>query len=578
VEQHARHPRILSETVDTYVLLRAFVDELARCGVRHAATSPGSRSTPLVLTLVRDGRLRCASHVDERCGGFYALGAAKATGVPAVVACTSGTAAANFLPAVVEAHEAGVPLVVLTADRPPELREVGAGQTIDQLKLFGSATRWFVELGTHAATPARLRWVRQLACRVVASALGTGGGRPGPVHVNVPLREPLVTDAPLPADPTGRPDGRPFTQIPLPAPARGGAPGRLAELAARARRPLLIAGRAEHQDLTELGSAASALRWPLLADPLSRARRGTAAIAHYDALLRQDPDRLGRPDLVVRVGDLPTSKPLRLWLEALGRDVPQVAFGPNGVWHDPAGTLQALLEGDPAGELGALDTPAPAAWLEGWRAADAAAARAIDAALGGGLSEPAAARELATLLPADGTLVVAASMPVRDVETFWPALPGPPRVLSNRGANGIDGTTSTAFGVAAATEGPTVLLIGDVALAHDLGGLLAARRLDVPLTVVVLDNGGGGIFDFLAVATQRDAFEEHVATPTGLDVEQIAALFHTHYVAPRDVAGLRAAVQEALAAPRVTLVHVRSDRAQNVALHRRCWEAVRAAA
>src|SRR3954471_4215105 len=189
---------------DTYLGLRAFVDELARCGLRAACTSPGSRSTPLVLSLAREPRIRSFSHLDERAAGFFALGVAKASGVPAALACTSGTAAAHFAPAVIEAHEARVPLLVLTADRPPELREVGAGQTIDQIKLYGSAAKWFFEVGTHDATPERLRWMRTLACRAYWTA---ATGRPGPVHLNFPLREPLVPPDDLPSDASGRSDG-----------------------------------------------------------------------------------------------------------------------------------------------------------------------------------------------------------------------------------------------------------------------------------------------------------------------------------------------------------------------------------
>ncbi len=205
---------------DSYLLLRALCDELARCGMEHACTSPGSRSTPVVLSLVREPGIRCWSHIDERCAGFFALGAAKASGVPVAVACTSGTAAANLAPAVIEAHQARVPLIVLTADRPPELRDVGAGQTIDQLKLYGDAAKWFVELGTHEATPERLRWIRALACRAYWTALG---GRPGPVHLNIPLREPLVLDGPLPDD-SGRPDGRPWISVRRPTPRSAAAP------------------------------------------------------------------------------------------------------------------------------------------------------------------------------------------------------------------------------------------------------------------------------------------------------------------------------------------------------------------
>jgi 2-succinyl-5-enolpyruvyl-6-hydroxy-3-cyclohexene-1-carboxylate synthase len=557
--------------LDTHVLLRAFVDELVRSGVRHACTSPGSRSTPLVLALVRDGRLRVHSHVDERAAAFFALGIAKATGTPAAITCTSGTAAANFLPAVVEAHEAGVPLLVLTADRPPELREVGAGQAVDQLKLYGSAVRWFFEVGTHDAGAEP--WMRALGCRAVHATLGANG-RPGPVHLNFPLREPLVAPPELPAGRGGRPDGAPWLARPAASPAVAD----LSDWVTAHPRGVVVAGRAEHGQpaLAEaLAGFAAAAGWPLLADPLSWARRGPAAVAHYDALLRDDAFASAqRPTAVLRAGDLPTSKPLRAWLAGLDAD--QRAFDPEGVWHDPHSTLSVVLDGDPAATLDAIAAQRrDPAWLETWTAADAAAGAAIDAALGDELGEPRIARALCALLPHDATLFVASSMPVRDVETFMSARADPPRVLAHRGANGIDGTVAAAFGAAAAGDGPVALLIGDVALAHDLGALLAAKRLGLALTIVLVDNAGGGIFEFLPVAGATDAFEEHVATPTGLDAERVAALFGLDHVAPTGSAGFAAAVTAALASDRTTLVHVRTDRKRNVAEHRAVWEAVR---
>ncbi|MEA2123731.1 MAG: 2-succinyl-5-enolpyruvyl-6-hydroxy-3-cyclohexene-carboxylate synthase, partial [Solirubrobacteraceae bacterium] len=287
---------------DTYLGLRAFVDELARCGVTHACTSPGSRSTPLVLSLARDERLTVTSHIDERAGAFYALGVAKATGRPAVLACTSGTAAANYAPAVIEAYEARVPLLVLTADRPPELRDVGAGQTIDQVKLYGRAAKWYLEVDEAPATEDRMRFLRRLACRATWTATS---GRAGPVHLNFSLREPLVLDEPLPgAEPGGggRKDGRAWTEQYPAAPA-------VPDLQLGGRYPILVAGRMEALgDGDAVAAFAARHRWPLLADPLSGARRGEAAIAHYDALLRVPKWGEGfAPDLVVRVGDLPTS-------------------------------------------------------------------------------------------------------------------------------------------------------------------------------------------------------------------------------------------------------------------------------
>ncbi|HEY2772394.1 MAG TPA: 2-succinyl-5-enolpyruvyl-6-hydroxy-3-cyclohexene-1-carboxylic-acid synthase [Solirubrobacteraceae bacterium] len=550
---------------DTYMLLRAFCDELARCGMEHACTSPGSRSTPLVLSLVREPRIRCWSHIDERCSGFFALGAAKATAAPVAVTCTSGTAAANLVPAVIEAHEARVPLIVLTADRPPELREVGAGQTIDQIKLYGGAVKWFFEVGVHDATPQNLRWFRALACRAYLTA---SQGRPGPVHLNFPLREPLVLDGPLPEDPTGTPDGSPWISIrtetphgapPPPLPARG----------------IVVAGRHERDRDLGLSVARFAERagYPLFADPLSGARHGPAAIARYDLLLRDD-ELVGQfpPELILRVGDLPTSKPLRQWLDRHAR-VRQIALDPENAWQDPASVVAEIVVADPRATLDAWapDRPPDPDWLARWRDADDAADAAIASELSAGeLSEPLVAARLGEWLGPDAALFVASSMPIRDVELYFPAAPAAPRVLSNRGANGIDGTVSSAFGVAAAQTAPVVLLIGDVALAHDIGGLLAARRLKLALTIVLLNNDGGGIFHFLPVAGEGDAFEEHVATPHGLEFAHAAALYGLEHRRVDTAGGLEAAVRESVAANDATrIIEVHTDREANLVLHRR---------
>jgi 2-succinyl-5-enolpyruvyl-6-hydroxy-3-cyclohexene-1-carboxylate synthase len=620
----------MSPTTDTYALLRAFVDELVRCGMRAACTSPGSRSAPLVLSLAGEPRLSCYSHVDERCAGFFALGLAKASGLPVAVACTSGTAAAELLPAAVEAREARVPLLLLSADRPAELRENGAGQAIDQLKLFGGAAKWFVEVGVHTAGNAQLRWMRTLACRAYWTALE---GTPGAVHLNFPLREPLVSEEPLPEDSSGRPDGAPYVcRTPVRAAEAtvgtdAGTPAStLRELVAGSRRGIVIAGRDERQ--TGLGAAAARFAatagWPLLADPLSGARRGDAAIAHYDALLRDKAFAASlTPDLVLRVGDLPVSKPLRTWLADLD-GVRQLALDPEGAWQDPASVLSdslaldapatlmeladSLTDSTAADTTGAVASP-PADgperdWLASWRSADERTAEAILGALGDGeLSEPSVAAELGVLLPERATLFVASSMPVRDIETFWPARADPPRVLCNRGANGIDGTVSSAFGAAAHEPGPVVLLIGDVALAYDIGGLLAHTRLGLKLTIVLLDNDGGGIFDFLPVSSasvarahvvdagrqrtaeaaaetngEQDIYTRHIATPTGLDFAAVAASYGLAHELVGTTSQLRTALERALSPDAgSTIVHMRSERARNVELHRRVWGAVSAA-
>jgi 2-succinyl-5-enolpyruvyl-6-hydroxy-3-cyclohexene-1-carboxylate synthase len=559
----------LTAPADTHLLLRAFVDELVRCGLAGACTSPGSRSTPLVTALVRDGRVPAWSHIDERTAGFFALGAARASGRPVAVTCTSGTAAAHLHPAVIEAWEAGVPLLVLTADRPPELRGVAAGQTIDQLGLFGSSAKWFFEVGNHEASAERLRWMRTLACRAHWTATS---GRPGPVHLNFPLREPLVLGEELPGDEPGgggRADGAPWVSCAsLPAPSVTAADAGAGE--AVGGRGVVVAGRSAGVQDAEVQAFARALRWPILADALSGARHGEQAVAHYDALLRDDAfAQAHRPDVVVRVGDLPTSKPLRSWLAGL--DAHQVAVAWPGAWPDPAGVLDAV---SPHALPMRSFEPADEGWLASWRQADERAAGAIAAVLGEDLSEPRVAALLGASLPADATLVVASSMPVRDIETFAGVREDAPRVLANRGANGIDGTIATALGVAAVDDGPVVLLIGDVALAHDIGSLAAAGRLGQAITIVLLDNGGGGIFEFLPVAGQQEIFEAHVATPPGLDVEAVARAFGCAYAAVGDVPGFTAALTDALGAPRTTILHVRTDRRANVALHRAVWAAV----
>ncbi len=280
---------------------------------------------------------------------------------------------------------------------------------------------------------------------------------------------------------------------------------------------------------------------------------------------------------MIRVGDLPTSKPLRAWLASLGEDVGQLALDPDNAWQDPDAVVSEIDGGDPAAALRGLSTARDPDWLDAWLAADDVAAAALAAALGDELSEPLVCARLGEWLPERSTLFVAASMPIRDVELYLPARRELPRVLSNRGANGIDGTVSAAFGVAAAgePERPVTLLIGDVALAHDIGGLLAARRLGLELTIVLLNNDGGGIFHFLAVSGEGDAFEQHVATPHGLDFEQVAALYGFAYERPTDAAQLQAALARGRGGCR--LIEVRTDRVENLALHRRAAEMALAA-
>jgi 2-succinyl-5-enolpyruvyl-6-hydroxy-3-cyclohexene-1-carboxylate synthase len=532
----------------TYAPLQAFVDELARCGMRHAVTCPGSRNAPLALTLAQEPRIEAVSVIDERSAGFFALGMAKASGRPAAIACTSGTAAANLHPAVVEAWEARVPLIVLTADRPPELREVGAGQAIDQIRLYGSAAKWFVEVGNHEPGRETAIHHRALACRAWWTA---GGGRPGPVHLNFGLREPLAPEPePLdPADWAGRPDGRPWTGLREHASApHADDVHALAARIASSPRGAIVAGPTSEAIAAPAARLAAECGWPLLAEPTSGARCGdhdrSHVVAHYDVLLRVERfAQEHRSELVLRVGDTPTSKPLRAWLAAS----PQVVLDPHGAWNEPTRRAELLLHAAPAPTLDALAAAIELRsgqrdpdWLASWRAADAKVPSALAAS-----PDPFEPKELARLEPSlpEGAIVwVSSSMPIRDVEACFPQSPKRLRFLANRGANGIDGVVSSAAGAALATGAPTWLLTGELALLHDVGGLLAARRAGVELNIVCLNNGGGAIFDFLpvAAAADRDAYEEHIATPAGVELQAIA--------------------------PEIT--EIRTDRAANVRLHR----------
>jgi 2-succinyl-5-enolpyruvyl-6-hydroxy-3-cyclohexene-1-carboxylate synthase len=540
----------------TYAPLQAFVDELVRCGLRHAVTCPGSRNAPLALTLAGRPEVQAVSVLDERCAGFFALGMAKASGRPVAVTCTSGTAAANLHPAVIEAWEARVPLIVLTADRPPELREVGAGQSIDQVKLYGSAVNWFVEVGTHEPGRETAIHHRALACRAYWTA---AGDRPGPVHLNFPLREPLAPEPePLDsADWAGRPDGRPWTELRqhTSAPHADDVQELAARIAAEPRGAIVCGPTAE--DVAEPAARlAAACGWPLLAEPTSGVRCGphdrSHVVAHYDVLLRVEGFAAAHaPGLLLRVGDMPTSKPLRAW----AADAAQVVLDPHAAWHEPTRKAELLLRSAAAPTLDALAAAVEVRaqttgkeWLDGWRAADAVVPEALAEAPDA--FEPKLLAALEPELP-DGAIVwLSSSMPVRDVEACFPQSPKRLRFLANRGANGIDGVVSSAAGAALAANAPAWLLTGELALLHDVGGLLAARRAEADLQVVCINNGGGAIFDFLPLAEHADPalYEEHIATPSRAD---LAAL-----------------------APEIR--EIRTDRRTNVEWHRRLVEAVAA--
>jgi 2-succinyl-5-enolpyruvyl-6-hydroxy-3-cyclohexene-1-carboxylate synthase len=613
-------------------------DELARCGLREVVIAPGSRSTPLALAfdaLDRAGRVRLHVRIDERSASFTALGLAKASGRPVAVVCTSGTAAANFHPAVIEADESAIGLLLLTADRPPELRGTGASQTVDQVKLYGSAVRWYAETGVPERLPGMAGYWRSLACRAWAHAAGALGTRPGPVHLNIPLRDPLVPDAapPWPESLAGRPDGAPWTRV--------SAAAVVAEPLALpwAERGVVVCGDGDY-DAAALVALAELAGWPVLAEPSSGARRGPNALTGYQYLLAS-PEFMAahRPDVVISAGRPGLSRPQSALLR-LGRDeappVRQVvvAQGP-GMWADPqraATDVAAAIRlaggpgAGPAGTTGPVRAEAGSAgsaaaggrWLDEWRRADAAATSAADAVLDAwrdgvvpaaadqSLSEPEVARELVAALPERALLWCGNSLSVRDVDLLLPARTDI-RVIASRGASGIDGTFSAAAGAALAhaADHPGAVefaLIGDLSLLHDAPGLAIGPGEPRPdLCVVVVNNDGGGIFEGLEPArfgggvagrpageaaggagaadgsavgpAALTVFERTFGTPHGASLERLAAAFGIPYTLAGRPGDVAKAVAATVSGTGPRIVEARTGRAANADLRARMRDA-----
>ena len=548
---------------DTGVLNATFcatlVDEWVRSGLTDAVVCPGSRSTPMAVALASEDRVRVHVHHDERSGAFMALGLARVSGRAAVVLSTSGTAAVEFHPAVVEADLDRVPLLVLTADRPPRLRGVGAPQTIDQVDLYGSAVR----SSTDAPLPT---WENSGGWRALARQTwwATNGSDPGPVHCNLPFDEPLL-GAPGPLPPL---DDALHVVVDLGDPVVH--PGSLPACG------LIIAGNGI-DDPDEVLRLADALGWPVIADPRSGCRRPHRnVIAHADSLFRS-PGAQDRIEMVIRFGGLPASKVVGEWIASAA--VPHVHVDPSGTVNDPAGTVTNRVRQSASSYAASVrqlvDGAPDQAWVDLWRRCDDAVDSSIDRTLDefDTVTEPGVARHTVRSIPSGGALVVSSSMPIRDVEWFGSARDGL-TVYSNRGANGIDGVVSTAVGVALAGQ-PTALLIGDVAFLHDTNGLLGLKDRRVSLCVVVVDNDGGGIFSFLPQASALDdrQFELLFGTPHGVD---LALLAHAHglpVLEALDDEAVEAAVDAALTAGGVHVVLARSSRSQNVLVHDRLQKA-----
>ncbi|MEM8532646.1 MAG: 2-succinyl-5-enolpyruvyl-6-hydroxy-3-cyclohexene-1-carboxylic-acid synthase [Chloroflexota bacterium] len=576
------------QTLHTFV--GALVDEMVRSGVTHFCICPGSRSTPLALTIARHPDARIWMHLDERSAAFFALGMAKASGQPVALVCTSGTAAANFLPAIVEASLARVPLVVLTADRPHELRDCGAPQTIDQIGLYGNHVKWFVDLPIPEATPNLVRYARTVAGRAVATSRIAAAG---PVHLNCPYREPLVPLTDTQPTESERANQQPYVQVTT-APRLPDAASitRLAKRLSNTPRGLIICGPQNNPALAPAMTRLSAhLGYPILADPLSGLRCGKHPHTHildsYDAFLRDTAfTKQYRPEIVLRFGAMPTSKPVLLYLQQYPTCHQIVVDDAEG-WNEPTALAAEMVYADGAAlchliadaltQEGMAHTNAD--WNDAWVMADRLTRTTLTTQLASidELFEGKVFAELATLLPDGATLYAGNSMPVRDLDTFFAGNEQNVRFLSNRGANGIDGVVSSALGAQAVGADPLLLIIGDISFYHDSNGLLSARQYNLDATIILLNNDGGGIFSFLPQAQDREHFEQLFGTPHGLNFRPLAEMYGAHYQRVADWAAFRTAVQESISNGGLRIIEVVTDRERNVALHRACWPAVSAA-
>ncbi|MBL0174913.1 MAG: 2-succinyl-5-enolpyruvyl-6-hydroxy-3-cyclohexene-1-carboxylic-acid synthase [Ignavibacteria bacterium] len=566
---------------------RVFVNELARCGLRHAVISPGSRSTPLVLAFAAHPDITDHSVLDERAAGFFALGLAKGSGAPVAVLCTSGTAAANLLPAVCEASLARVPLLVLTADRPARLRDAGAPQTMDQARLFGTHTRCFRDMPQPSADEHALRALRSTACDALAHA---AGDESGPVHLNFPFDKPLEPTA-APAGPgavppdletrpgvglRGRADGRPFAEhLRTPSRADDATVDRLEHLLRAHARILLVAGPdadgRDHREAVRRLSLAADI--PVLAEAASQLRfdpaRGALTITAGDLLFRSARlHDIGKPDLIIRLGAAPTTRALQDFIAECAA-LPQVFVAASHARLDPDHVPGLRVQASPADlfdRLAARFVPRvrsriDEAWIRALLRADAAARAALrdalstdDAPFPGHLHH-----RFVDALPAGTALFVSSSMPIRDLETFAHAENADIDVFCNRGVNGIDGVLSTALGVARARGGRTVALVGDIALLHDLDGLLAARNAGADLTIVLINNDGGEIFDLLPVRDFEPAHTKHFLTPHGMDFEALAAAFSLGYRRASSPRHFEAELRASLETTGVNILEVRTE-------------------
>lgn len=580
-----------------YAFSEAFVDELARSGLRHACICPGSRSTPLVMSLAQQQLIKIWVHLDERSAAYFALGIGRALCEPVAIVSTSGTAAANFFPAVVEACYSHVPILILTADRPPELWEWGANQTIDQTRMYGSYAKWSVNMASPEVTLDLLRYVREMTCRAFSTAIQSPAG---PVHINFPFGEPLLPKN-VPADIPehssadaqdaweGRKQSRAYTDVQNGR--RSTNREKVKELAGNIqtlRNGIIVCGPQNDLDFPHaVSTLANRSNFPILADPLSQVRCGThdrgLIVDCYDAFLRSKKMvQALEPEIILRFGATPTSKVLQDFIER-HHQARQILIQ-EGEWQDPMHTATDMFQTDPvqfARELAAETASTPKSeWSGRWLSVSERTRKAIHDQMSKieEMFEGKIFTNLAAFFPPRATLFVGNSMPVRDLDAFYPSTSQEIKFLANRGASGIDGVISTALGASAVTQEPTVLVVGDLSFYQDMNGLLAAKQYNPNATIVLTNNDGGGIFSFLPQREYKDYFEKYFATPHGLTFHAAASLYGLTYSKAASWEEFHTAVSQNIGSTGTAVVELQTNRDRNVELHSRIWSVATEAA
>ncbi|WP_082233530.1 2-succinyl-5-enolpyruvyl-6-hydroxy-3-cyclohexene-1-carboxylic-acid synthase [Halobacillus massiliensis] len=559
-----------------------FADQFVDSGVKDTVISPGSRSTPLALAFKEHEEMNTWLNLDERSAAFFALGLAKAKQNPVILVCTSGTAAANYYPAIVEAYYSRVPLIVVTADRPHELRDVGAPQAIEQMNMYGSYVKWFHDLAL--ADEKLLFYVRKQASRAVLEATSE---QEGPVHINVPVREPLVPDFTM--------EGLWSNGAPsLPVPAKGETKlsdeqvKRFKELVLSDQKGLIVCGPQTDMKLPEaLTNLASKAGLPVFADPLSQLRTGKHdklnIIENYDSLLKGEDVKNLRPDYIIRFGAMPVSKAYLKWIQKHESQITHYVVDKNSSYREPAGVATHFIWCDPRlfSEQLSSEFEAGSAvntWLDTWQNFNITAKEEMLRDPEEELNEGHAVVYLSEAIPDQSILFIGNSMPIREVDSFFMSSPKSIELMANRGANGIDGVVSSAIGAAASGK-PATLLIGDVSFFHDINGLLAAKQMNIDLTVVVINNDGGGIFSYLPKVGENEHFEELFGTPLGIDFTGIVETYGGDFQRVTSWEGYKKALSRSYNEKGLQVIEVVTSRETHVEFHKERWrnieEAVR---